>query len=355
MHAQHALPIGSLATTAVTAAAIGLASVTSAGAQQARTIAPVAPNTVVGVVVDTLGRPMDSVQISIRTPRREVYSRPDGTFRIDSVPAGPVDLTARKIGFRPQGRRVTVGKNGAAVQFDLTRLVRNLPVVVTEARRTGLSGVVGDTAYHAIPGAVVHVLGSGAGVGITDSAGAFYIDAKPGHYMAQVRAAGYQTQLLSVTLPKDEGRRVSVLMMPGRATRAAREAVYLDNLRDRLVRRSPAYSRIFTREDIAKMGSINVQQLATMGAIRRVDESCDVVLDGGMDWAPLWALDVDDIEMLEVYERGGGRSRAPRPGTSISRGSTAPIRTQGSAAASRGGLGGGNVDCPATVIAWMRK
>jgi hypothetical protein len=152
---------------------------------------PVGPRTIVGIVVDSNGVAVDSAQIYISGPRDRVYSSTDGTFRINGVKPEIAVVTARKIGYFPQTRRVSMQPNGSSVKFELVPLAVNLPAVVTRAKSSGLSGVVGDTSYNAIDKATVKVVASGAGQTETDSMGAFFLPVKPGRYMVEIRKPGF--------------------------------------------------------------------------------------------------------------------------------------------------------------------
>lgn len=260
------------------------------------------PGTVVGVVVDTMGRPVDSVLVYRNIPRRDARTALDGTFRLNGMGDGSVVIGFRKVGFMPRSMQVFVAKGGASVRVEMIPVVRTLSEVRTEARRTGLSGQVVAPDGTPISGALVRLLGSGAGSTRSDSSGAFYIDGKAGRYMTQVDLDGHISELVSVTLDEKAGRHVRIVLRAGTRAVLARHAAYMDDLRRRLVMRRPNYSKLFTREDIDKINPVDPRQLATIGAIGRIDEACEVIIDGGMDKAPIWALDIETIEFMEVYQ-----------------------------------------------------
>jgi hypothetical protein len=328
----------------------------SLGAQQQiiRTTPPLAGRgTLVGIIVAPGGRPVDSASVAIADPRRETKTGADGIFRFSRVPSGEFDLVVRKVGFVPQRTRMKIDSGGGSIRMVLQPLPQTLPASVTEAELDGFGGVVGDTAFRAIPGATVTLVASGAGSTTTDSLGAFYLPAKPGHYAVTIRKKGYLTQMASVTIPPKGGKRMSLLMTPGAPATAARESFYLDNLRERRLYASGPFSKLLTREDIARMGSEDLRQVATLAAVRRVDEDCNVSLDGSPEFVPVWALDLADIEFLEVYASAGAYAK---PGTRQAAGVTSingnrPIRTQELSARARGGNGTG---CP-QLIAWLRR
>ena len=98
-----------------------------------------------------------------------------------------------------------VGDEGGTAVFALVPVARVLAPVVTVSARGGLSGVIGDTAYHALPGAQISVLASQYHT-TADSLGGFFLPLKPGKYMVSVKRDGYMPRLTSVSIPPDSGR-----------------------------------------------------------------------------------------------------------------------------------------------------
>lgn len=314
------------------------------GVPPASSLPPAGRGTIVGIVVDTGGRPVDNAQLLLITPRRQVITNRDGTFRMNDVGDGVADLTVRKIGYHPVRTRFEIATAGSTVRLELVPLVRTLASVVTTARRSGLSGLVLGADGYPVAGVEVRVIGSGAGLAHTDTMGMFFTPVKTGHYLVELKREGYIPQMVSATIPDGEGRHLDITLVEGMSLRAARHAAIMDDLRTRLVNRRPAYSRLFTREDITKWNPADFRQLATIGAMARVDESCDVLIDGGIDRLPAWAVDLETIEFVEVYAQAPPR----RAITSISRGATAPIRTQQRQSNAPGA-------CPAQLYVWTRR
>jgi hypothetical protein len=267
-----------------------------------------------GYVADAAERSIDSVEIFIQSAKRSTFTRPDGSFRFDDLKPGKYKLRARKLGYYPQARDVTVGDRGGATAFYLVRNSFALPPIVSSAPRGGLSGVVGDTSFNIIEGATVWVLASDRRAQ-SDSTGAFHLDLNPGRHMVRVERAGYAPRLLSVTIPSDSGRRVVVWLAPaGEGTRRREQQAILE-LSMRLTRRNPVWSKVYTREDIQRSGS-SLDGLASSAAVKRVPDYCLANVDGGTVLEPLWVFDPADIETMEVYSTRPAR-RAP---TSVMRG-----------------------------------
>ena len=296
------------------------------------------PRVVAGIVVDSAMVPIESVTVSIVSLKDRALSRQDGTFRFDNVKPGTYQVAARKVGYTPQIRDVVVDDRGGVVGLELVPLPQVLAPVISSSTRGGLSGIVGDTAYNVIPGADVWLMSAGARV-TTDSSGAFFIEAKPGHYMLRIARAGFSPRLTSVTIPPDSGRQIVVWLLPSRGA-AAREAALMDELSERLLRRSPIWSKLLTREDIVRTGKEELADLANIAAGRPIDPSCLAVVDG-KEHMPLWLLRASDIETIEVYTTPPPR-QVP---TSINNNSRMAGRTAIQS----------DDECRATVYVWLRR
>jgi hypothetical protein len=279
---------------------------------------PAPPRAVVGIVLDTGGVPIDSVEIRIASLQRRTVSDANGVFRFDGVRPGSYDVGARRLGFAAQVRRVTVRNDrGGSTTFALLRVGYVLPPVVTSSPRGGLSGVVGDTAFKVIRGADVYVVGGGRRTR-TDSMGAFFLDVKPGSYMVQVTSPGFLRRMLSVSIPEDSGRHVTVWMAPSARGANHREAETIEQLRIRFLMRR-ATARFYTREELNGYNVEWLKQIVVMGAGMPIADECQALVDG-LWRRPVYSLTLDEVESVEVYPPGSIpsaegsilRSRPPR-------------------------------------------
>ena len=307
-----------------------------------KVLEPAGPHTIIGFVADTLAAPLDSVEVFIASLKLHATASAQGMFRFDQLKTGSYEISARRFGYFPQVRDVVVGDSGGVVTFALVPRQQSLPTVVSSAVRGGLSGVVGDSSYNILEGAVVTLIATDHAAR-TDSTGSFYMDAKPGRYMVRVARPGYVSRLLSVTIPNDSGRRILVGLAPATRPPLAREEAAIFELSMRLTRRS-VMSKIYTREDINRMGMTELQQIATAGAFQRVDESCQAIINGGPVTMPIWLITAADIESVEIYPPDPEARRRAFVPTSIN--GNQPIRTQG---------GTRRTDCPVTVYVWLRR
>jgi hypothetical protein len=315
--------------------AIAIVAASSVDAQRP-TPPPAGARTLVGIVSDTLGNPVDSAEVFITSLKRRATSGADGTFRFDDLKPSTYEVSARKLGYLPQLRNVKVDDEGGTTAFSLIPYVRGLPPVVSSSPRGGLSGVVGDTAYNIVAGAEISILASDRR-SVSDSTGSFFMDLRPGRYMVRVRRPGFASRLVSVTIPNDSGRRMVVWLTPSSRGESAREAFAMDSLVYRLNRRNPVWSAIYSREDINRMGATDAVQLATIGARKPVADNCPAFIDGGPTTAPIWAFSAADIETMEIYTQ---RITSDAP-TSMRRGRLPPAAR--------------NNDCPNRVYIWLRK
>lgn len=100
-----------------------------AGAQEA------APIMVFGTVRNTSGVAIAGAEIWIDGAGRRAVSNDSGEFRLDRAPSGRVKVMVRRIGFRPDSKRVALRPGDARqVQFVLDGLLEELEAVLITAR-----------------------------------------------------------------------------------------------------------------------------------------------------------------------------------------------------------------------------
>ena len=266
------------------------------------------PRKVGGIVVDTMAIPIDSVEVAIVSLQRRVYSRADGTFLFTDVAPGKYEVRARKLGYAPQTREMVVDSAGATGAFALLPLPYVLRPVVTTVARGGLSGIVGDTAFNALAGAHVRLLGHD-GSTLTDSTGAFYMPVRPGSYVVRVTDAGFADRLVSVIVPSDSGERIRVTLAPPTRAPTVRQVHNIDDFGQRLAWRSTIHSRVYTHADLERM-QIEWVSEAVLRGFREIhngppgvlDLDCWAMVNGGPDVVKVGTLTSDDVETVEIYD-----------------------------------------------------
>jgi hypothetical protein len=244
----------------------------------------------------------------------------------------------RRLGFEITVAQYLVADSGGVARFCLVPEARGLAPMITSARRSGLAGVVGDSAYKALAGAEVRAVGENR-VTQTDSTGNFYLPLKPGTYAIWVSKPGFDRQTLSVTIPPDSGRQVAVWLGSPRPDKN-RRTFYQEELRGRLLRANSLYASIVSSEKIGlySVDLARVAQAESKGG--RIRDDCEAVIDGGPTTLPLYMIDKNDVAMMEVYVNRGRRGGA----TSILSGSTRPPTS----------VGMSNPQCTATVYVWFK-
>lgn len=268
------------------------------------------PRKIAGTVRDTFAIPIDAAEISVPALQRRIFSQPDGSFRFENVSPGTYEIRARRIGYLPQVQTVVVNDSGGVGVFGLLPTARSLAPVISIATRGGLSGRVGDTSFRALPGATVRILGH-TQVTTTDSLGEFFIPLKAGSYTASVTQPGYDFRLVSVIIPPDSGRSVTVYLATRDKPVRHESGPNLFELHRRLEFNVPSSSSVLTRAQLQKMGVEwaldGVRRgYGTMASARAmwIDADCSAVVNGGPDIVEVNTLTIDDIEMVEIYPRG---------------------------------------------------
>ncbi len=299
-----------------------------AGAQAPVIPQPV-PNTLRGIVTDTLGAPLADVLVLVTELRRQVRTQPDGRFLFDSVKAGTYEVRPRRLGYVAATERVEVTAQGGSLHIRMVQFQNVLPSVVTNAELGGLSGVIADTDHNPLHGATVSVMGAGKAAR-TDSSGKFFIPLKAGQYMLRIERDGHVRQMMGVLIPENEGRRIAAWLAPGKKTATdIMIGVRLFNMNERIMRSSPTSSKYFTAEALLKQGIGDLMALARRNAIGTVSPDCEVTIGnllGGP--VPLSSIYADEVAFVEVYSPSmtGGAGGRVRGNTSI-RGNTQRITT----------------------------
>ena len=369
--ARHALRLGLLAMLP----AIGFPSLATAqdpppltkirGVTITATPLPPGPNIMVGVVRDTAGIPIPGAEVIIPDLRLRLITNGEGIFRFDNVRKGKHTMRARKIGFTPQIREFRVDTAGGVAEFALVPVTTSLAPVIAWSDRPGISGVVGDTSFQPIPGAVVRLLGGGLETE-TDSSGRFYLPARGGSHVLRITKPGYDYKLVSVAFPRDSGRRVTAWLNDVTHLPTVREVHNMDDLRERIAWTKPQHRVLFTHDQLETVGSEwAYDAIATASSRFNAKEAysrdCMVVVNGGPSITNLKYLTVDEIESIEIYGAASAPAmptpvrRATRGPTSLANPGRGTIATPSSSMSNtnRAAMENGTRNCP-TMYVWLR-
>lgn len=257
-------------------------------------------STITGIVRDTAGRAVPEAIVYLSELRRSMRTRADGSFSLPDLTPGDYTIGVRVLGFVPISERIRIDTGTTSVVFEVTPALTSLPSVVTNASRGGLSGVILDGDGNPLRATEIRVQGAGVGGAKTDSLGEFFIPVKAGHYLVRVEKPGFERQLVSVTVPAGEGRRMSAALRQLEQPPNPIEGANLFDMNHRMIRANPVWARYVTREDLLSFGSQNAQQVAQRyTASPLIDWEC-AKINGGPATAPLWSIDASEIEFMET-------------------------------------------------------
>ncbi|HEU5219736.1 MAG TPA: carboxypeptidase-like regulatory domain-containing protein [Gemmatimonadales bacterium] len=262
-----------------------------------------------GTVRDADGPLLADADVLLGT--RRTSTNPSGQFRIDGLAPGKYQMTVRRIGYRPVRTVVAVVESEPTeVEFLLISAPVLLPPLIVETRRTGIYGVVGDTAFRAAPGAKVEVVGQNGGTVLTDSTGRFgYPRAFHGNYMVRISLPGYAERWFTLEMKNGEGRELVVRLTPGGKPPSPKDDVALFDLHDRLLR-ARTYN-LMGQNELEHFGS---QPLCDVPRIRLIISSgkdYTVIVNGNATLSnpPLCTWQMDEIALLEFSSTGSNLPR----------------------------------------------
>jgi hypothetical protein len=227
-------------------------------------------------------------------------------FRFDSLRPGQYLITIRKIGYTPLRSRIEIGRaDSMEIEYAMEQTAPTLPTIVVEGRRAGIFGTVGDTAYRAIRGARVQVVGPGGGEVLTDSAGRFAVPtAGGGTYVVRVTFPGYAERRILVELEKRGGRELGIHLAPSRRVASRADDHALQDLRIRLgvgLERERLTETQLTR--YASVALCDVPQIQeAIGRNRNISIAFSlngVTIDTSADVAALCAWRADEVALVE--------------------------------------------------------
>jgi carboxypeptidase family protein len=258
--------------------------------------------TVRGYVKDTEGALVPEVEITLESPRRITRTDSRGYFRLDSIPEGVRRLRARRIGYLAVNPVIVVPHPGKdTLEIIMLQMPQLLDAIEVKVNRKGIYGVVGDSAYRALPGTLVELLGARL-ADTTDEQGRFAFEEIKDyrHFVLRVSRVGYYGRLISVD--HDKGREFSIFLSEYKQgsfdwanSREAGSA--LADLATRLAM-EPRRTRM-TREELTRFGTMALCDIPKVRSIVGRDPS---IILRGTTWyraASLCAWNADQIDLLE--------------------------------------------------------
>ena len=256
-----------------------------------------------GTVRDTAGTPLEGAELLFGT--RSVSTNAQGAYRIDSLRTGSVFLTVRFAGYVPIRAMIRIDATRPSdLSFVLTRAPFLLPPLVTEARRTGIYGAVGDTFQRPLRGVRVQVAGVNGGVKFTDSVGAFAFPAADrGAYLVRITSPGFGERRFPVELSPGEGRQIVAVLSPSTMSGSREDDQAFDDLRRRLafgLRRN-----FLTPDELGRYGGLGLCEVPRVFAmVGRFATTTTVLLNGTTTLyefpvSALCAWRADDVSLVE--------------------------------------------------------
>lgn len=256
-----------------------------------------------GTVRDTAGAPLEGAEVLFGN--RSVTANAQGVYRIDSLRTGNSFLTVRFAGYVPIRAMVRIEETRPSdLSFVMTRAPFLLPPIVTEARRTGIYGAVGDTFQRPLRGARIQVAGVNGGVKFTDSLGAFAFPAADrGAYLVRMTYPGFGERRFPVELKPGEGRQIVAVLSPSTVSASREDDQVFEDLRRRLafgLRRN-----FLTPAELGRYGSQGLCEIPRIFAmVGRFSTTTTVLLNGTTTLyqfpvSSLCAWRADDVSLVE--------------------------------------------------------
>jgi hypothetical protein len=259
-------------------------------------------HTVRGAVKDTEGAAVQNVEIILETPLRSTRTDAAGHFALDSVPEGERRFLVRRIGYLALRYSVRVPQAPAdTLRIIMIHVPQQLAPIDVQVERKGIYGVVGDTAYHALPGTLVEILGARI-ADTTDERGRFSFEGlKQRQYVLRVSREGYYGRMISVDYT-GKGRDFSVFLTEyNRGTfdwaNSREAAIALPDLAIRLAMEPKRYR--MTREELQRFGTMALCDIPRIRS--QVGPEPNVVLRG-ITWyrnVDLCSWSADQLDLVE--------------------------------------------------------
>jgi hypothetical protein len=262
----------------------------------------------------TTGQPTAGALVELRGPTFVASVRSDdaGAFRFFSVPAGEYRLTILRIGYSETARTLRLANRDTSLAIALAPLPRRLGTAEIRANVPAIYGTLGGLPnLLPVVGARVQVLGAKADV-VSDSTGAFFVEVpKPGMYFVRIVGPGFAEERFPVEVPKDRAIDASRILDPG-ATQPHPALEHLYRELDRRIGQRGTNSAVIPGSELRAAASTpfeaiqNARSTVTQGL--RLGTTCLFVNGIQKHSWLLQSINVDDIEMVELYALRGNLS-----------------------------------------------
>jgi hypothetical protein len=274
------------------------------------------PRTVVGVVRDSAGRPLENAVVALNpnTDVRATRADAQGRFRFDRIDPGEYALRVTWLGYVPVDRTVTVPREGLQIEIVLARLPFQLDTLRVVAQRKGVFGTtVQRSDFRALGGVNVDVLGTRFR-SKTEADGKFAFDLREGSYVIVGRRDGFASRILPVPVPSEEAVEVALALDTARTKAELIVNNRLQDMQMRWRRSSTMNSAIVGRHELASSGKMSLDMALRYAPSflhkAFIWEGVECIYIDGLPQPNMRAKDysADQIAMVEVYVGPGGSS-----------------------------------------------
>lgn len=252
--------------------------------------------------------------VELRGPTFVASVRSDdaGAFRFFSVPAGEYRLTILRIGYTETARTLRLANRDTTLSIALVPIPRRLGAAEIRANVPAIYGTLGGLPnLTPVSGAKVQVLGAKANV-VTDSTGAFFVEVpKAGMYFVRIVTPGFAEERFPVEVPKDRAIDASRILDPS-ATQPHPALEHLYRELDRRIEQRGMNSAVIPGSELRAAASTpfeaiqNARSTVTRGL--RLGATCLFVNGIQKHSWLLQSINVDDIEMVELYALRGNQT-----------------------------------------------
>lgn len=276
-----------------------------------------------GKVVDQNGRSVESAQIVLTPGNRRALSLDDGIFEIPGLTPGEYVLSARRIGYQPASRSVTLRDSTAAVTITLVAIPAQLDSIHIREKVSGIrySAVVLD--QNDVPVSDAEVIAVGVNSNLrTDSLGRFAVSGLTrGALAVRIRKIGYGAYFDSFHILAERAdtlrmQRLAESLTPVEVKEASGYGMDFWAYRDLESRQAwkGAMAGAISREELDARGKLNLCDAlpGTPSGVRlslHNDPKCkwfpegirNILVDGAMCRKGLLSdYDADQVEYVEV-------------------------------------------------------
>ena len=276
-----------------------------------------------GDVRSVANEPLPGVEVTLEATGAVVRTSETGTFRFSNVAAGLHTLSFRRIGLLPAAVDVNAADDAEPVRVTMIAARRALDTVRVVAHLNVLAGIVVDSLYRPVAGALVDIAGTRIAQTVTDSTGWFsFTSVASGPVIVRARKAGFSMDTHSMVLEDWRGLLLRLESIPADAGSVRRmfmsgigpivESVWLET-RQRLAMQVPR-SVLVSREELAPFGSMTLGQVIplTRSAHRLSIELASVfgrpcVIEDGRTVLGPMSLDMykaSNVDFVELYAPG---------------------------------------------------